>query len=307
MKYRRLGKTGLRVSIVGIGTWQLGGEWGKNFSQDEADQIFDAGRACGINLIDTAECYGDHESERLIGNAIHRDRDKWIVATKFGHVYRGYLDRLDRRSAADAAEQVERSLIALKTEYIDLLQTHSIRDSEFDSDELHDVLQNLVRAGKVRHLGNSVGNGVTNSHQVDASTSRHIEAVQVVYNRLDQKPERLWFDSCIKQDLGVLARVPLASGYLSGKYKPGADFPPTDIRNREAVESRNKKLEQVRQIEKSEVPPGVEMATWALAWCLRHPAVSAVIPGCKSAEQVNSNAKAADLEMVATDHRLDWK
>src|SRR5690348_8038296 len=87
MKYRRLGKTNLRVSVIGIGTWQLGGEWGKDYTQAEADAIFDAGREVGINLIDTAECYGDHVSESLVGNAIARDRDQWVVATKFGHRY----------------------------------------------------------------------------------------------------------------------------------------------------------------------------------------------------------------------------
>src|SRR3954463_6199043 len=98
MKYRTLGRTKLRVSVIGIGTWQLGGEWGKDFSQPEVDAIFDRARDLGVNLIDTAECYGDHTSERLIGAAIARDRDKWIVATKFGHKFLGYMKRIDTRT-----------------------------------------------------------------------------------------------------------------------------------------------------------------------------------------------------------------
>src|SRR4051794_13067453 len=114
MKYRRLGKTNLRVSVIGMGTWQLGGEWGKDFAQSEVDAMFDAAREQGINFIDTAECYGAHTSEALIGNAIQRDREKWVVATKFGHVFHGHMNRTDERSPADAVKQLEESLRALK-------------------------------------------------------------------------------------------------------------------------------------------------------------------------------------------------
>ena len=107
MKYRRLGKTNLRVSVIGIGTWQLGGEWGKDFTQCEVDAMFDECRRLGINVIDTAECYGDHVSERLIGNAIARDRGQWVVATKFGHKYHGHMKRTDERSPKDAVEQLQ--------------------------------------------------------------------------------------------------------------------------------------------------------------------------------------------------------
>src|SRR5437867_13192093 len=120
MKYRRLGKTNLRVSVIGIGTWQLGGEWGKQFTQPEVDAMFDACREVGINLIDTAECYGDHTSERLIGGAIERDRDQWIVATKFGHKFLGHMKRVDARTPRDAVEQFEASLKALRTDHVDL-------------------------------------------------------------------------------------------------------------------------------------------------------------------------------------------
>ena len=297
MKYRRLGKTNLRVSVIGLGTWQFGGEWGKTFSQAEADAIFDAGRRFGINLIDTAECYGDHTSESLIGSAIARDRGDWIIATKFGHKFHSHMNRTDERSAADVILQLEDSLRALRTDYIDLYQYHSIRDSEFDNHELRQVLERMVQSGKVRHLGNSISSGTTHTHQVERSTEFGVQAVQVVYNRLERKPEQTVFPICQKQDLGVLARVPLASGYLSGKYKPGAVFQPDDVRaghNREDVE---RKLREVEIIQQTEVPPGVPMATWALAWCLQHPAVTAVIPGCKSPAQVESNAKAAALEM----------
>jgi aryl-alcohol dehydrogenase-like predicted oxidoreductase len=298
MKYRRLGKTNLRVSVVGLGTWQFGGEWGKDFSQDEVNRIFDAARETGINLIDTAECYGDHTSEAFIGQAIQRDRANWIVATKFGHKFHGHLNRTDERTAADALVQVEASLKALKTDFIDLLQYHSIRFSEFDSDELSAVLEKMLQGGKVRHLGNSIsGQTRKNVDQVEASTRRRVEAIQVIYNRLDRAPEEGVFDLCQSQDLGVLARVPLASGYLSGKYKPGATFAANDMRASHDRSATEEKLRQVQRISREEVPAGVAMAEWALAWCLKHPAVTAVIPGSKDPAQVRSNARAALLDM----------
>jgi len=306
MKYRKLGKTGLRVSVVGMGTWQFGGEWGKTFRQSEVDQMFDAAREAGINLIDTAECYGDHLSESLIGKAIKRDRKNWIIATKFGHKFHGYMSRTDERSPADAIKQVEESLKALQTDSIDLLQYHSVRDSEFDNPELTLVLEKLLKSGKVRHLGSSISPN-TNTHQTDAATQHHVEVIQVIYNRLDRKPEEKVFASCIRQNLGVLARVPLASGFLSGKYKPGATFKEGDVRHGQSREQIDQKLREVEQIQKTEVPAGVNMATWSLAWCLQHPAVTAVIPGCKSVEQVKSNAAAADLEIVREDHPQAWK
>jgi aryl-alcohol dehydrogenase-like predicted oxidoreductase len=122
-----------------------------------------------------------------------------------------------------------------------------------------------------------------------------VETIQVVYNRLQRGPEKNVLPSCQRQNLGVLARVPLASGFLSGKYKPGATFANNDVRSGKDREALDKQLREVEQIQKTEVPPGVPMAQWALAWCLKNPIVTCVIPGCKSVQQVIDNAKAADL------------
>jgi len=305
MKFRRLGKTNLRVSVIGMGTWQLGGEWGKDFAQLEVDRMFDAARDVQINLVDTAECYGDHTSEALIGNAVQRDRSNWIIATKFGHKFHGHLNRTDERTPADALAQVEASLKALRTDYIDILQYHSVRESEFDNDDLSAALESLVKSGKVRHLGNSISKSGNAPMQADASTRRHIEVLQVIYNRLDRTPEEYVFPSAIRQDLGVLARIPLASGLLSGKYWPGARFAPNDVRAGNDPKSLDEKLLEVQNIRRGEVPQGVDMAQWALAWCLVNPAVTAVIPGCKDEKQVRANAAAADL--APSDHPQAWR
>jgi aryl-alcohol dehydrogenase-like predicted oxidoreductase len=298
VKYRELGRTGRRVSTVGVGTWQFGGEWGRAFTQREADAILDRAAACGINLIDTAECYGDHLSERLIGDYLaRRDRSAWIVATKFGHRYHGFMNRTWHLSAAEVRAQLEASLRALRTDVIDLYQFHSGSDEQFENEELWTMLRERQRAGQVRHLGLSIA-GAGHWTQVKRATAVGAGALQIVYNRLDRRPETEAFPTAEREGLGILARVPLASGFLSGKYRPGAVFSGEDVRATHKPENVRRQLEEVERIAAREVPPGVPMARWALAWCLRRPVVSAVIPGCKSPEQVADNAAAADLQIA---------
>ncbi|SFL52622.1 Aldo/keto reductase family protein [Gracilibacillus orientalis] len=144
--------------------------------------------------------------------------------------------------------------------------------------------------------------GNEDNYQTDKATEVGAEAIQVVYNRLDRAPEEKIYPSTLKQDMGVLARVPLASGYLSGKYKPGSTFDQNDVRSRHDSEKTDRLLRMVEEIARHEVPEGINMASWALAWCLKHDAVTTVIPGCKNPEQVISNARAADLEIVSENH-----
>ena len=296
MKYRRLGKTGLQVSVIGVGTWQLGGEWGKEFEQGEVDAILARAAELGINLIDTAECYGDHLAEQLVGKAIRGRRDKWILATKFGHQFNGPFQRDDVYEPAQVQEQLARSLKALQSDYVDLYQFHSGGDPMFDTPGLWDTLRGFVEAGTVRHLGISVSSKRASIYQVNTASQVGAETIQVVYNRIQRDAEKEVLPSCMRQNLGVLARVPLASGFLSGKYTRADQFPPTDVRAVwQSEDERRKFIEQAEQIRKTEVPQGVPMAQWALAWCLQNPAVTCVIPGCKHVRQMESNAQAADL------------
>jgi aryl-alcohol dehydrogenase-like predicted oxidoreductase len=293
MKYRTLGKTGLRVSVVGVGTWQFGGEWGRTYEQQEVNAILGTAKELGINLIDTAECYGDHLSESLIGESIQGSREDWILATKFGHHFHRPFERTDVFGAKDVVKQLELSLQALKTDYIDLYQFHSGPNSSFDQEELWSTLLDQVKAGKVRHLGISIGSN-ENIHQTSLASDVKAEAIQVVYNRLERQPEKEVFPSCVKQNLGVLARVPLASGFLSGKYKPGTKFAANDVRSRWDSAKLDAYANEVEVIQRDEVPEGTDMAAWALAWCLKNPAVTSVIPGCKDPAQVRANAAAVN-------------
>lgn len=296
MLYRRLGRSELRVSVIGIGTWQFGGEWGRSFTVAEVAAILDRGAELGINLVDTAECYGDHRSEALIGEALAGRRAGWIIATKFGHRWVGHLRREECWQPAEVQEQLEASLRALRTDVIDLYQFHSGSDAVFDNDALWTMLNRQVQAGTIRHLGISVSSKGDPMHQIERATAVGASVIQLVYNRLDRQAEERALPACQAYDLGVLARVPLASGLLSGKYRPGDVFNlPDDVRSSYPPDEVQARLREVERIRETEVPPGVPMAAWALAWCLRHPAVSAVIPGCKTVAQLEANAAAVEL------------
>ena len=292
MRYRTLGKTGLRVSVIGIGTWQYGGEWGADFSQADVDAILDTAAECGINLIDTAECYGDHFSEELIGNYLsRRDRSRWIVATKFGHRFHGFSDRTLDFSVAGVRAQLEASLRALRIDTIDLYQFHSGADDLFHNEEMWSMLAEQQQVGKLRHLGASI---MQKGSELQAREASNVGAnvLQVYYNRLDQRAEQLYFPHARRDHLGILARVPLASGLLSGKYRPGTRFPANDTRATIDAERMERDLTEVERLQQTELPPGIPMAQWAMAWILRDPIVSAVIPGCKNPAQVRANAGA---------------
>ncbi|MFI5378167.1 MAG: aldo/keto reductase [Tepidisphaerales bacterium] len=291
MQYRMLGKTNLRVSVIGLGTWQFGGEWGKSFTVAEVEAIVHRAADLGINLIDTAECYGDHLAESLLGPAIAGQRDRWIIATKFGHKFLGHMNRAEPRSAPEVMQQLEDSLRALCTDYVDIYQYHSMRNSEFDDIPLREALAKATQQGKIRHIGASIS-PPDNLHQTDGAAGADVEVIQVVYNRLERKAEAAVLPSCQRQNLGVLARVPLASGYLSGKYKAGATFAADDWRSGHNPADVAAKLAEVARIVREEVPPGVPVARWALAWCLKNPAISSIIPGCKTVEQLEANAAA---------------
>ncbi|HXW01644.1 MAG TPA: aldo/keto reductase, partial [Anaerolineae bacterium] len=213
MKYRRLGKTGLKASVIGIGTWQFGGEWGQAFTPEEVKQLLGRARELGINLIDTAECYGDHLSESLIGQAIAQERDQWIVATKFGHKFPANFERIEQWSPQEVQQQLEQSLKALRTDTIDLYQFHSGTDKVFAQDDLWTMLNRQLQAGKIRYLGLSLSSRIDPVYQTERATEVGVSVIQVVYNRLDQTPEQRVLPLCQEQDLGVLARVPLASGF----------------------------------------------------------------------------------------------
>lgn len=295
MQYRRLGKTGLQVSTVGVGTWQFSGAWGKSFSAAEATAILHRAPELGINLVDTAECYGDHLSEQLIGAALAGQRQHWIIATKFGHHHGNGLPADENYKPAQVLLQLEASLRALQTDYIDIYQLHSGTREQFMNDELWTMLNKQVEAGKIRFLGNSIGNPNMLA-QVQESTRYGISVIQTIYNAVKRKAEETVFPVARQQDLGIIARVPLASGFLTGNYQPGHVFADNDVRSHRPADGRDREIAEALDAIKQK-PADMDAATWANAWCLRAAEVSSVIPGIKTLAQLETNALAGDISL----------
>jgi len=309
LRFRRLGKTNLRVSVIGLGTFQFGGSWGKEFSKNEVANIIATARDCGINVLDTAECYGaDHLAESLVGRAIATSRSKWILATKFGHFRQDRSHRIQAWDPASVRKQLEGSLHALGTDYIDIYQFHSGSNNDFENDELWAMLDVLRQSGKVRFLGISLSRKKSEwrTHQTKQASSVGADVIQVKFNRLERDAETEVLPECLAQDLGVMARVPLASGLLSGRYQDLIAFDSEDVRAEKYGPQLIKQMqEEIEQVVKSEFPDGASLPEYALAWCLSHEAVSCVIPGCKTADHVRMNAAVATSSLLPGHHPQD--
>jgi aryl-alcohol dehydrogenase-like predicted oxidoreductase len=301
LEYRDLGETGMRVSAVSLGTWAFGSEWG---SVSDEDSYASLNRAIdrGVNLLDTADVYGDGHSERLIGRLLKERRDDEIfVATKAGrrlqpHTAEGY----DYENLLGFAE---RSLENLQVEALDLLQLHCPPTDAYRQDFTFEALDRLQEAGKIKNYGVSVE---TVEEARMALEYPGVKTVQIIFNIFRQKPIREFFPLAEERSVGVLARVPLASGLLSGKMTADREFGADDHRNfnREGqafdrgetfsgvnFETGLRAAEELKEL----VPGGRTLAQLALRWILMHPAVSCAIPGAKRPEQVEDNVAAADL------------
>lgn len=306
MRFRRLGRTDMRVSVIGLGTYQFGGRWGKAFTKKEASEIIATAKDHGINLLDTAPCYGmNHLSETLVGHAIASSRSHWILATKFGHEKISPTQNRQAWSAAEVRQQLEASLRALGTDYIDLYQFHSGSNEAFDNEELWEMLNKQKQAGKIRHLGISVSRQSKEwrEYQTRKASGVGASAIQVKYNRIERDAEHEILPECLAQDLGVLARVPLASGLLSGRYQTLTSFDESDARAGKYDAQTIARMQQdIEEVLENELPEEMTLPQYALAWSLSHPAVSCVIPGCKTPEHVRMNASVADLPLVDDAH-----
>ena len=301
MNYRNLGRTGWQVSEISFGAWAIGGSWG---AVDDAESLDALRRALdlGVNFIDTADVYGDGRSEQLISRVLkERSGQRIYVATKAGRrlpkqVSEGYC-------RANLLAWVERSLRNLDVEAIDLLQLHCPPTGVYYLPEVFGVLDDLVAAGKLRHYGVSVEKV---EEALKAIEFAGVQTVQIIFNMLRLRPAELFFPQAQARQVGILARVPLASGLLTGKLSAASSFEADDHRhfNRhgEAFDVGEtfsgvpydvglQAVEELRPL----VPPGASMAQFALRWILMFDAVTCAIPGAKRPSQVDGNMAASDL------------
>jgi len=301
MKYRELGRTGWRVSASSFGAWAIGGSWGGVDDQESIAALHTA-VDCGVNFFDTADVYGDGRSERLLSQLRQERSEEIVVATKAGrrlnpHVASGY-------NRQNLTTFVERSLENLGTETIDLLQLHCPPTEVYYMPETFGILDDLNQEGKIRYYGVSVEKV---EEALKAIEYPNVQSVQIIFNIFRQRPAELFFSEAERRRVGILARVPLASGLLAGKMTLETTFEPDDHRtfNRYGedfdrgetfsgvdYETGLDAAEKLRAL----VPEGITMAQFALRWILMFDAVTCVIPGARRPSQAEDNALAADLQ-----------
>jgi aryl-alcohol dehydrogenase-like predicted oxidoreductase len=300
MKYKNLGKTGLRISAVGLGTMVHAGHFGAIKDSDSLSAI-ETALDLGVNFIDTSDAYGAGYSETLLGNALKGKRDKVILATKGGNVMVG-PNRGKRIFEPDYISGVmDESLRRLQTDYIDLYQLHNPTVDVIERGEVWEVLEGAKRAGKIRHYGVSIN---TTEEGIAAVKDGRAETIQVEYNLLAQEPSDTIFPLAEKSEIGIIARVPLKRGILTGKMTLAdeARFQGEDVRARSFKgEAFAKELAKADQLKFLVHGPVKSLGQAAIAFCIAHPAVSVVIPGARNAEQMRENAAGADVAIPAAD------
>lgn len=306
MQYRPLGRTGWNVSAISFGAWAIGGTWG-TVQDEESLAALHRAVDLGVNFIDTADVYGDGRSERLIARLKKSRKEEIIVATKAGrrlnpHTAEGY-------NRANLTAFVERSLKNLEVEALDLLQLHCPPTQVYYMPEVFGILDDLVQAGKLRYYGVSVEKV---EEALKAIEYPNVQSVQIIFNIFRMRPAELFFPEAKRRKVGILARVPLASGLLTGKLKPDSSFERDDHRafNRSGeafdrgetfsgvdYEVGLAAVEELRPL----VPPGMTMTQFALRWILMFDAVTCAIPGAKRPAQAEENVAAADLPPLSPD------
>lgn len=300
MKYRILGKTGFKVSEVSLGTWQLGGRWGEKFNWNTADTILNKAVESGVNFIDTADVYNNGLSEKAIGKFLKKVNMKIYVATKSGRKLRPHNARGYNRK--NITNFVEDSLKRLDIETIDLIQLHCPPTEVYFRSEVFEFLDVLKKDGKIQHYGVSVEKV---EEALKAIQYPDLATVQIIYNMFRLKPAEMFFEEAFKNNVGIIVRVPLASGLLSGKFNNNTVFSKGDHRNF----NRNGKffdkgetfsgvpyeigLQAVEELKK--VFPPKDLAKYALRWVLMNKNVSCVIPGASNVGQVVSNSDASNI------------
>ena len=300
MEYRTFGKTGWKVSAISFGAWAIGSSWGTVHDKDSLAALHRA-LDLGVNFFDTADVYGDGRSERLLAQLRQERKEKFFIATKAGR-------RLNPHTAGGYNKKnltlfIDRSLRNLNTDTLDLVQLHCPPTEVYYMPEVFGILDDLMQTGKIRFYGVSVEKV---EEALKAIEFPNIQSVQIIYNIFRQRPAELFFVEAQKRHIGILARLPLSSGMLTGKLSKSSIFEKDDHRffNRhgEAFDRGEtfsgvdydvalEVVEQLRQL----VPAGMTMTQFALKWILMDPAVTCAIPGAKNPKQAEENIKSSEL------------
>ncbi|QJR82829.1 aldo/keto reductase [Alteromonas pelagimontana] len=302
MSTRQLGSSKLQVSEVGLGCWQLGGDFGP-INEDTATEILEQAVQEGITFFDTADVYGAGQSESYLGHTLTKIAPDAVIATKYG---RGDCSYPNSYSFNNLRDSVLRSQDRLQRNCLDLLQLHCISQAELEKEAIFDWLREVQQQGHIAHFGASVET-LEEAHICTAQED--LASLQIIFNLMRQRPLMDLFDEAKEKDVGIIVRLPLASGMLSGKFNKNTSFDKSDHRNfnkdGEAFSvgetfsgiEFNKGLELVKKLETYK-PAHLDMAGFAMRWILDHDAVSSIIPGASSPKQVSQNAAVGQAQRL---------
>ena len=303
MNLRKFGKIGWNVSEIGLGCWAIGSEWG-DVSSEDAKEVLKTSLDHGVNFFDTADVYGDGRSEKFVGQLLNSTSERIYVATKSGrrlnpHTAEGY-------NLKNIEDFIDRSLINIGVDCIDLLQLHCPPSEICSKKETYDMMDEIVKKGKIANYGVSVEKV---SEAMEAIKYPNVKSIQIIFNIFRQKPLEVFFKEAAKNNVAIIARVPLASGLLTGKMHKNSSFPKNDHRNYnikgdafdigETFSGVNyERGLEVVEILKEMVPDDFTLSDLALKWILMHEEVSVVIPGAKNSDQVIKNTSSSSLPNI---------
>jgi aryl-alcohol dehydrogenase-like predicted oxidoreductase len=303
MQYRTLGNTGIRVSEIGFGGWAIGGSadasgtplgWGKT-NDDESLAAIRRARDLGVTFFDTADSYGFGRSESLLGIVLSRKRQDVVIATKVGVVRDAGAALKKDFSKQHIFQAIDGSLRRLRTDYVDLYQAHNPTIEKLQREEIQEAMERLQEIGKIRYWGVSIS---TNEEGIEIINRGWGHALQVLYNILNQSPASELFPLAKQKGYGIIARVPLASGLLTGKFRSGSTFAADDVRQnfltQKRLEEALPRVDEVRAIIGGSVR---SLAEAALQFVLANDAVSTTIPGARNARQVETNVAASEARL----------
>ncbi|MBC7409597.1 MAG: aldo/keto reductase [Arcicella sp.] len=305
MNYRKLGKTGFEISEISLGTWQVGGKWGDDFNHKTADEILNTAIDSGINFIDTADVYGNGESEKAVGRFVKSRSEKIYVATKCGRQLNPHTN--EAYQPAVLRKFVENSLKNMGLETLDLIQLHCPPTEVYYRPEIFELFDRLKDEGKILNLGISVEKVEEALKGIEYD---NVTSAQIIFNVFRQRPAELFFEQAQKKNVGVIVRVPLASGLLTGKFSSNSTFTEGDHRNFNRNGEQFDKGETFSGIDyatglaaveelKALFPENTNLAPMALRWILQHEAVSTIIPGASKPGQVSANVDALNFPNLA--------
>ena len=308
MKYRHLPRTDLDPSEVGFGLWTVGTDWWGRIEESDKVLLLDKALDLGINFFDTADTYGEGYGEEILAKALGHQRHNIIIATKFGYDFYDSIERIGHQERTQRFEPefirfaCEQSLKRLNTDYIDLYQLHNPRMDAIEKEEVFDLLNTLVKEGKIRHYGSALGPDIGWFEEGEASMrERKVYSLQIIYSILEQEPARRFFPIAEEQQVGLISRVPHASEVLTGRFSEPPAFDPGDHRAHRRHEWMAQALKKSEQVKFLAEGTGRSLAQSAIKFCLAQGTIVSVLPNITNVDDLTEYASATETPALTTE------